>query len=128
MLRDMFSKNLVKSNSHLKSVHIFKDEVGEKDYYEIADWWVSQFETKEWVGTSWEAPEDWSGTPLDVIWKYMDKIPDMDERHRQSAIMYGRICYSILYEQPELYEFYRPEGHHKDDPRPFGLVYRKVTD
>jgi len=125
MLQDMFSKSKVRSNTHAERVQKFRKEIGEDAYLEIANWWLDHFEQKDWVGTSWEAKQDWSGTPLDVIWQQLAYIPDQKERHNQSAILYGCICYTILFDQPDLYEFYRPEGHHKDDPRPFGLVYRR---
>lgn len=75
------------------------------------------------MNTTFVAPKDWHGTPLHAIWMYNEDIRDFEERHRQSAILYGCIFYTVLFDRPETYLFHRPEDHHSGDTTPFGLTY-----
>ncbi len=86
---------------------------------------LSRFDSSEWVNTTFVAPSDWGDTPLEAIWDYFSNISDHDERHRQSAIMYGCICYTVLFDLPETYLFHRHEGLHSDETTPYGLTYRR---
>lgn len=123
MLRDIHSGKKVSRNIHGPGVQKFKDAVGESVYSGIQDWLLEHFDRQDWVNTTWIAPETWEGTPLMPIWEYYAKILDHDERHDISALLYGCICYTILYDDDRTYDFHRPDGHHKDDRRPFGLSY-----
>jgi hypothetical protein len=86
---------------------------------------LEHFERQEWVNTTFIAPEDWNGTPLQKIWNYNRTIQDQEERQRQSAMLYGCIFYTLLHEQPGTYLFHRHEGLHSDETIPYGLTYRR---
>jgi hypothetical protein len=124
-LQNVHTNSKTRANIHKSGVDRFRQRIGEAQYREIEDWMLRQFDESDWVNTTFVAPRDWSGTPLNAIWEYNQDIRDFAERHRQSAILYGCIFYTVLFDRPENYLFHRPEGHHTDDTTPFGLTYRR---
>jgi hypothetical protein len=124
-LKNIHSGARTRTNIHRQGVDRFRQRIGDEKYRAIEDWMLGQFETKEWVNTTFVAPQDWSDTPLHEIWEYNSTIPDLEERHRQSAILYGCIFYTVLHARPETYLFHRHEGLHTDETTPYGLTYRR---
>jgi len=122
-LQNAHSGSRTRTNAHAIGVGRFRERIGETPYQQITEWMLGRFADSDWVNTTFVAPKDWSDTPLCAIWDYNQDIQDFDERHRQSAILYGCIFYTVLFDQPETYLFHRPEGHHSDDSTPFGLSY-----
>jgi hypothetical protein len=108
-------------------VDLFRKRVGQNAYDDIRTWLLDLFSTQEWVNTSFVAPTNWENTPLEPVWHYFSAMQDYDERQREAAIMYGCLVYTILVKEPGVYAFHRPEGHHSDDQRPFGLTYRRES-
>jgi hypothetical protein len=125
VLRDIHSGKLTRNSIHQGGVDQFKRRVGQKAYDDIRDWLMDLFAQQEWVNTTFVAPTIWEGTPLEPVWDYFSNVQDHEERERQAAIMYGCLVYTILVREPQIYVFHRPEGHHSDDQRPFGLTYRR---
>lgn len=124
-LKNIHTDQKTKTNIHAAGVAKFRTAIGPEAYQEISDWIFERFEESEWVNTSWTAPRTWEDTPLDAIWQYFRMTRDDDERHEESAKLYGCIFYTELFNSPHIYLYHRPEGHHSDDKRPFGLTYRR---
>lgn len=124
-LKNVHTNKKTKKNVHKQGVESFRQAIGDQRFYAIKDWMLGQFDKSEWVNTTFVAPTHWGDTPLEVIWDYFHTISDHDERHRQSAIMYGCIFYTVLFDQPETYLFHRHEGLHSDETTPYGLTYRR---
>ena len=112
-------------NIHADGVRRFRTQIGDAAFQQIDDWLMDRFAESEWVNTTFVAPKRWSDTPLQAIWDSYVTVPDEHERHEQAAKMYGCLVYSVLFDKPETYLYHRPEGHHSDDTRPFGLTYRR---
>ncbi len=125
MLKNIHTGKKTQRNIHAPGVSRFREAVGEQAYQDIRNWIFDRFAEAEWVNTTWTAPTTWENTPLDPIWHYFRGIPDDSERHEESAKLYGCIFYSELFDAPQVYLYHRPEGHHSDDKRPFGLTYRR---
>ena len=100
-LKNAHTNKKTQSNVHAVGVGRFRERVGEAQYQQIAEWMLDQFNNSDWVNTTFVAPKDWSGTPLHAIWEHNHDIQDFTERHRQSAILYGCIFYTVLFNQPE---------------------------
>lgn len=127
MLRSIHDSKKINKNFHSEGIRQIRKAFGEERYLEIEDWVVSHFDKSDWFCTTFEAPAEWKDTPLMPIWDYYASIQDYDARHQRAAMAYGAICYTILFDRPEMYEFHRADGHHSDDKRPFGLTYRKTA-
>lgn len=125
VLKNIHTGAKTKKNVHKEGVEGFRKTVGDKKYNAITKWMLEHFESQEWVNTTFVAPHDWTDTPLQEIWNFFWKIQDQEERHRQSAILYGCIFYTLLHEHPETYLFHRHEGLHSDETTPYGLTYRR---
>jgi hypothetical protein len=124
-LKNLHTGSMTRRNAHRGGVTKFRETIGDEKYREIENWMLAQFSTREWVNTTFVAPKDWGDTPLHEIWEFNGNIPDPEERHRQSAILYGCVFYSALFERPETYLFHRHEGLHTDETTPYGLTYRR---
>jgi hypothetical protein len=124
-LKNIHTGAKTKKNVHKQGVETFRRAVGDSKYEAIQNWMMDHFAQQEWVNTTFVAPREWGDTPLEEIWNYFRAIPDHDERHRQSAILYGCIFYTLLHERPETYLFHRHEGLHSDETTPYGLTYKR---
>jgi hypothetical protein len=124
-VQSIHSGSETKRNIHKPGVDAFRRAIGNPQFAAIQNWMLEHFERQEWVNTTFVAPQDWSDTPLQEIWNYFRTIPDQEERHKQSAILYGCIFYTLLHERPETYLFHRHEGLHSDETTPYGLTYRR---